>query len=389
MSVYKEDIIEAKERLSAWWDHEIIDRPCICYFHPRSDVPFKGIYDLWYLAKHWDGFEGCLNDFEEKSESIHFGAETIPWFWPNYGPGIMASVFGIEPKYEETSNTVWFSKEISIDELVPHLESVKLNQDNEWYSRLLKVHEYAAKRGGQDYSVAITDLGGIIDVLSSFLGPTNLILEMKRHPEIIDTCRAIITEKWLQVFDDLQNVIEKYQEGCNNWLPIWCPKRWYPIQSDFSAMLSPKYFKRFVLPDLITQAEHLDYAIYHLDGPRQLVHLDDLLAEPSINGIQWVPGAGEESAEIEKWMPVYQKIQDARKNLIIDNPIDTGSKEVTKLYKKLDPKGLIMILIFLTEMNAQYYLPDFVGGNYAKGDFRAFKREYRKQLRKKKKHKNN
>ncbi|MGV9141925.1 MAG: hypothetical protein ACOC1X_03205, partial [Promethearchaeota archaeon] len=123
------------------------------------------------------------------------------------------------------------------------------------------------------------------------------------------------------------------------------------------------------------------------DGPGQLVHLDDLLSEPSINGIQWVPGAGEEPAESEKWMPVYQKIQDAGKNLIIDNPIDTGSKEVTKLYKKLDPKGLIMILIFLTEMNAQYYLPDFVGGNYAEGDFRSFKREFRKKLREKKKHK--
>ena len=35
MSRFKEDINEAKERLKAWWDHEIIDRPCISYWNPR------------------------------------------------------------------------------------------------------------------------------------------------------------------------------------------------------------------------------------------------------------------------------------------------------------------------------------------------------------------
>ena len=89
----------------------------------------------------------------------------------------------------------------------------------------------------------------------------------------------------MHVYDDLQDLIDKYNLGCNSWLNVWCPKRYYTIQCDFAAMLSPKYFKRFALPDIVAQAEHMPYAIYHLDGPDALHHLDDLLAQPAITGI--------------------------------------------------------------------------------------------------------
>jgi len=33
MDTLKEDTDEAKNRLDAWWDHEIIDRPVICLLY--------------------------------------------------------------------------------------------------------------------------------------------------------------------------------------------------------------------------------------------------------------------------------------------------------------------------------------------------------------------
>ncbi|MHA1687987.1 MAG: hypothetical protein ACTSUN_01390, partial [Promethearchaeota archaeon] len=103
-----------------------------------------------------------------------------------------------------------------------------------------------------------------------------------------------------------------------------------------------------------------------------------LLNEPSITAIQWVPGAGEKPSSDEKWMPIYKKIQVAGKSIIVDNPGETPAS-ATYLYNVLDPKYLIMPLIFLTEMQAAYYLPEFVGGNGAKSDFKQFKREFRKR----------
>ena len=379
MGIYKEDIDEAKERLKAWWDFEIIDRPCVSYFYPRPDIKFLGIFDLWILAKNWENIEGLIADFEKKAKAVYFGGETIPWLWPNYGPGIMASVLGIEPKLGK--DTVWFSRPTPIEDIVPLLESAELNNNNPWYERLLRVTEYAAKRAGKEFAVALTDLGGILDILSSFLGPTNLILAMKRKPSVIDTCRSIIVEKWLKMFKTLQNIIDSYNLGCTNWLNIWCPKRWYPIQSDISYMLSPKYFERFALKDIITLTEHMDYSIYHLDGPGQLPHLDALLKIPTLTGIQWVPGAGDDHPGSDKWMPVYKIIQAAKKNLILDNPVMENPGLITNLYNKLDPKGLFTILIFTDIITAKFYLPKFVGGEGGEGDFKTFKKDYRKKIK--------
>ncbi|MFX0156153.1 MAG: hypothetical protein ACFE9Q_16655 [Candidatus Hodarchaeota archaeon] len=309
---------------------------------------------------------------------MSFEGEAIPRFFPNYGPGIMASVFGIIPKFQ--SNTVWFHKDTSSKEIIALLENVKVNKDNPWYTRLLKVTEFFAKKSRNEYSIALTDLGGVMDILSSFLGPTNLILTMKRRPDIIDACRSIILEKLLKVYNKLQTIIERYVDGCNSWMPIWCPKKWYPIQSDFSAMLSPKYFRRFVLPDIITQAESMDYAVYHLDGPGQIQHLDDLLQEPSITGIQWVPGVGVEPSNNEKWFPLYKRVQAAEKNLIIDNAGETPNI-ATSLYKSLKPKGLFMNLIFSRKLDVAYYLPTFMGGNGAEGDYKTFKKKYKKDMK--------
>ena len=155
MSNYKENINESKERLKAWWDHEIIDRPCIAYYHFLPGLKNLTIEDIseyfgqpWYLAQNWDKIDFYFDKFKEVIKNLMFGAEAIPRIFPNYGPGIMASVFGIVPKFQ--SNTVWFHKETSVEEIVPLLEGVKLNQENPWYTRLLRITEYLAKHAEND-----------------------------------------------------------------------------------------------------------------------------------------------------------------------------------------------------------------------------------------------
>lgn len=361
MNVFKEDITDAKERLEAWWDHEIVDRPVISYYYPHEGAAIAGLFDVfgfgWDLAKNPDNIEQVLDNYELRLPDLVFGGEAIPSFFPNYGAGIMAAVFGVVPKYQ--TRTIWFNRPTPVDEIVALLENVKLNADNEWYSRLLYITEYAAKRSKGKYQVSMTDLGGILDILSSFLGPKNIILTMKRRPDIIDTCRAIILEKTLKVYDDLQNIIEKYNDGCNSWLNVWNAKRWYPIQCDFCAMLNPTWFKRFALPDIKAQVAHMDYSIYHLDGPSALIHLDDLLSIPELTGIQWVPGDGKEPMGHEKWYPIYKKIQAAGKNIV--NTV-TPSR-ISTMYRNFDPKGLYLRAIFFNKDLAGYYLPSSIGGD--------------------------
>ena len=69
---YKEDIVEAKERMNAWWDHEIIDRPVFSYYFPKKRGKMYGYLDIfgedWSLAKNHDEIEVPLNGFEKRAE---------------------------------------------------------------------------------------------------------------------------------------------------------------------------------------------------------------------------------------------------------------------------------------------------------------------------------
>jgi len=127
---------------------------------------------------------------------------------------------------------------------------------------------------------------------------------------------------------------------------LWSPKRWYPIQCDFSAMISPKMFERLVIPFIEEQCEKLDHIIYHWDGPGEIPHLDLLLAVKKLHGIQWVPGAGNPQPEDEKWFPLYERIQKAGKRLVL-NCSSVGSKEMGEekfmnVFRKLDKSGLLV-----------------------------------------------
>jgi hypothetical protein len=361
--IVKEDLEEAKERMKNWWDHEPLDRPIISYHiieGAGSEKAALAMSALNYdLAKDWDGIDPILDTIEKYSDGLVFGGENIPTYFPNYGPGAMAAVFGVEPEYK--SGTMWFNKPTDVKDIVSVLEDAKLNDNNEWYARLKRTTEIAAKRGAKhNYCVAVTDLGGVLDILVSFLGPQNIIIQMRRNPELIDTCRAIIMEKYLKVYDELQDIINKYVDGCNTWLNVWCHKRYYTMQCDFSVMLNEKYFERFVLPDIIEQSEHMDYAIWHLDGPEEIKFLDYIL--PHVDGVQWVPGEkpGIPQDGADEWMPLYKKIQKSGTNNVM---LTFNNALVPEVCEKLGPEGTFVYSLYLTRGLADCYLPKFVGGN--------------------------
>lgn len=59
--IIKEDLKEVKERMSAWWDHEIIDRPVLAYQIPEGPGADKALIDSspinFELAKNWEGID--------------------------------------------------------------------------------------------------------------------------------------------------------------------------------------------------------------------------------------------------------------------------------------------------------------------------------------------
>jgi hypothetical protein len=130
-------------------------------------------------------------------------------------------------------------------------------------------------------------------------------------PDEVETATQQITGFWLRYYGELHAITQKNGRGTTPWAPIWAPGRCYMLQSDFSAMISPKMFERFVLPDLVACCQALDFSFYHMDGKGQIPHLDLLLSIDELQGIQWIPGDGQPPPEA--WMPLLERIRRAGK----------------------------------------------------------------------------
>jgi hypothetical protein len=344
---FKEDWEAAQARLDAWWAGEVLDRAVMQVDAPRAGTQ-PAHYDGWALANNIDDPEPVFDAFEAQCGATFFGGEAFPNLWTNLGPGIMGAYIGAEPRVAE--DTVWF-------ETPEDWETVEANlafdETNVWWQRTLKATGQAVARGAEKHFVAITDLGGNLDILASLRGTQTLLLDLLTEAERVRDATDRIDALWFQYYDALDAIIQAEMKGTSAWMGIWCPGRWYPLQCDFSAMISPEQFETFVAPSLADACNRLDRTIYHWDGPGQIPHLDVLLEIPGLDGIQWVPGTGNPGTDSEKWYPLYRRIQERGMRLVLNG---VAPSAVERLLRDLQPEGLLLTVHCETEAEARELL---------------------------------
>jgi len=291
---------------AAWWAGEL-DRPMVIlqtmdtfFFASRDEFTRDFLLDK--------PVDEVLDYYQARLESIHFYGDAWPKWWPNFGPGIVTGFLGGKVEGMPEQRTVWFEA----DEPVP-IEDLQFvyDADNAWWQRVLNLTRAAVERWGNQVTVGHTDLGGVLDILSSFRRAYQLLYDLYDAPDEITRLTGEIRALWFRYYDELHAVIKKAGRGTSCWSPILSPGRTYMHQCDFCYMISPDMFERFVLPDLAACFEQLDHAFYHLDGKGQIPHVDMLLSLKNLAGIQWIPGAGQPGPS--KWLPLLKRIRDGGK----------------------------------------------------------------------------
>ena len=320
----KDDWARIRRDYTAWWAGEL-DRPLICMPGvTRDGKPRK--------AK---GFHGFLSSFPKEvtpeeiveryvaygSQRVYMG-DTYPFWFINFGPGILAGPLGA--RVNPTEETVWFDppRGASLATL-----GIEMDRNNYWWRRILAVTKTAVDMIGDKVQISHTDLGGNLDILASLIGTESLLVELIDHPDKVMEAVAGITEAWLEAYDELAAIIAKRCPGTNSWHSVWAPGTTYILQCDFSYMISPDMFKRFVTPDLTACCDRLEYAFYHLDGIGEIPHLDHLLSIERLRGIQWIQGDGKPTPE--HWPDLYRRIRAAGK-LVQVNVTREGAKKICR-----------------------------------------------------------
>ena len=298
-----------REDARAWWRGEL-DRPLIQVRLGGAD-PGRAEPDLrgrGFLS-HYDESvtpEQMADRIEYNLSRDRYLGDGFPAVWPNFGPGVLAAFLG--GQVVNNPHTTWFAPEGE-----PELDEVTFDFDpaNPWFARVRDVMRAIAGRTEGRAQVGMTDLGGNLDVLSTFRPSEKLLLDLYDDPEGVKRLTWREHEVWWRAFEELDPSVRATNPGYTAWTPIFSEAPFYMLQCDFCYMIGPDTFDEFVKPELAATCARLDHAFYHLDGPGQLAHLDSLLTIDELDGVQWVPGDG--SPGCAEWPEVYRKIRDAGK----------------------------------------------------------------------------
>lgn len=232
-----------------------------------------------------------------------------------FGPGVLAALCGA--RLDNATGGVWFfpDKERPIEEI-----SIRYDPENPWARRIKDLYRAGLAQWEGKVLLGLPDLGGVLDVVATFRGSENLLLDLYDAPEEVLRLAQEAQDAWYAAFDDFCAVLSP-QRGTTHWSGLASREPSYIPQCDFCYMIGNPMFREFVLPTLRRDVERLAHSIYHLDGVGELRHLDDVLALEALEAVQWVPGDGQPGAG--HWTDVYRRIAAAGKGMwIVGGPKD-------------------------------------------------------------------
>ena len=330
-TLYCENWEQIQKRYEAFWALENHDRPLLNITAPKKNRTKLLESKHKTLKDRWTDTEFVIQNGNLQMQNTVYAGEAFPMLWPNLGPDVFASLYGTEMIFGE--DTAWAVPFLS-DEDVEQGPAFTLDRNGAYYQKLMEMTKAIAEDAKDKYIVGITDLHPGADGLVSMRGPENLCYDTIDHPEFIQKGTMALLKGFQEICDELYTITTQYQRGSANWSGIWHPGKWYVTSCDFCCMISEDMFEDLIAPELELELDYLDANIYHMDGPGAIKHLDRLLNLKKLQGIQWVPGAGQPSASY--WLPMLRKIQDSGRMIQVNVELD----ELETMLKHLRPEGV-------------------------------------------------
>ena len=350
---YKTDWEQAKKRLEAFWQNELLDRCCVAVFAPRKTSKLPPFPELQWGP--WMGGMEAIADDDEAAlkewwtdpeqnyqraklwfENTYFGGEAIPATYVNWGAMAMAAMYGSPPKFNKTS--VWYPA------VIKDWDTWEWKFDaetNETWQTILKIERYLIENSKGMYFVGKPELGNAGDLLSLMRGMDNLALDLLDHPEAVHKAIEVLSTTWVQLMEQVYQMTHPVNDGGDvlAWMSLWAPGKHDQMACDFSSVISRGMFQKFFVPDIERMGNWCAYGTYHLDGPAAMKNmLDTLLTIEQIDNIEWTPGAGSPPTYSPQYIPAYQKIQQSGRRLyLLAEP-----HEIEPLLSHLSPKDLFL-----------------------------------------------
>lgn len=389
---YKLNWEETKEKFRNYWAHKNTGRPLMCVIARKPEIekysdgtPVDGGYlgqicqGKYYNMPDelmWKDMEDKYQDPQRIVDRYRFFCDTHAFLgesFPNlnvdFGPGSLAAYLGSEIGFKE--DTVWFNKCLDGWDGVPKLQ---FDPENKWFKTHINLVKSCRELAGNDFYVDMPDLMENIDVLASLRGAQETLFDLLDEPEKVGERIQEVTDVYYDYYDRFYDAI-KDEEGGNAYtvFQIWGPGRTVKLQCDFSAMMSPEDFRKYIQPSLKTQSENVDHVLYHLDGPQAIKHMDALMEIDGIDALQWTSGDAGPDGTLPDWDVIYDKAIAAGKSIwvkVYSGEFEDWIRNVDRLVKKYGSHSLFLLFPEMS-MEQAVYLLDYAEKNWSdvKGTF--------------------
>ncbi|MBQ4089516.1 MAG: hypothetical protein IJC56_06520 [Clostridia bacterium] len=328
--LYKPDYDMTRRRFEAFWNREIIDRPPVSLSLRKPGAkPFPTRKYATY-EQQWLDIDSRVADMDAAMANTDFLYDSLPIAWPNLGPEIFSAWCGCGYKYGQT--TTW--SEPIINDWETDFDRTRLDMNHPLFRKMVEFTQKLIDAGRGKFIVGLTDLHPGGDHVAALRDPQNLAMDMLDEPEYVKKALARSMPEYYAAYGVFYNMIRAAGMPATSWLPIIHDGTFYIPSNDFSCMISNEMFEEFFMPGIAQECKFYERSIYHLDGPGALHHLDSLLAIPELDAIQWVPGAGREG--FSRWVPVYQRIQKAKKGIYLACHV----RDLPEVFDTLRPEGV-------------------------------------------------
>ncbi|MCL2816240.1 MAG: hypothetical protein FWD23_16730 [Oscillospiraceae bacterium] len=312
-----------EDTYEAWWQRKI-DRPVLHLTFGGADPGMRPPYGLvtgdLFRYSPGEPAELIAEKIEYIMRSMRYEYDAFPYIYMYFGPIYEVEFFGARAYIDDS--TVWFRTENAPPIREMHVTAIDKN--SLFYPSYRKIAKACEERFGSGYAITPPLAGGCcLDYVAEFYKPTDLSYMLYDEPDEVNRLSMEFHKASFAVGRELTALTPSARgytyEG------MFAPVPWKLMQCDYSAMIGPEHFERFVKWDIeLSVSESPRHNFYHLDGPGAVIHLDTILSIPDLKCVQWVPGIGEKPAAA--WPEVYKKISGAGKNIWLFNELEDVEK---------------------------------------------------------------
>lgn len=329
----QEQWAQLHETYDKWWNGEL-DRPIIkAEFAEDKRLEFQPLnqgncHELWIEP------EEIIDRIDAWIQNRKYFGDAFPMVnFDCFGPGVVAAFCGAE--LDNSTGRVWFHYDCPESLRDLHIE---FDPNNKWFNRIIDLYAAGNKKWKGGVLMAISDMGGALDILASFRGTNNLLMDLYDEPEEVKRLTEEVHQAWFAAYHKIEEALFPVNPGYSDWNGLLSKAPSYVLQCDFSYMISPDMFAEFVLPELKQNVDKLCNTIFHMDGKGEIPHLDYLLSIEKLKAIQWQPGDG--APPPREWLNLFETIRQSGKNVHV-----VGAYEDLKAVAgRIGSKGIYHIL---------------------------------------------